>query len=311
MNDGLRAGRLLDHALRLMRGGHHDQAIDVLTRVLGEAPDHSDAHAILALCLIRRKRLYAAELEAAQALSLEPESHLAHIAMASVQIAHRKFKQAEAHLDAARELFPESDENHRLAASLYQAWGQPDRALTEISRASELDPDDAGIWADYGSIEYERGQRGQARLHAERALEIDPEHIDALTLLGHCDLAAGRADEARAHAVWALQNDPTDAGALTLLAAVKARQSWLLGLWWRFQTWVGAGSSRRAIALLVGMYLLYRTAGIALDEHGLKDWAGWLSWIWLGFCAYTWFAPDIFMRSVRRELETVKLRPDY
>lgn len=311
MNDDPRTSRLLDHALRLMRGGHHDQAIDVLTRVLGEAPDRSDAHAVLALCLTSRKRLYAAEMEAAQALSLEPDSHLAHIAMASVQIAHRRFKQAEAHLDTARELFPESEENHRLAASLYQAWGRPDRALAEIVRASELDPDDAGIWAHYGWIEHARGQRGQARILAQRALGIDPEHIDALTLLGHCDLAAGDVENARAHAVWALQNDPGDEGALTLLAAVKARQSWLLGLWWRFQTWISAGNNRRAIALLVAMFLVYRATGIALDEHGQEDWADRLSWIWLGFCAYTWFAPDIFLRSVRRELETVKLRPDY
>lgn len=311
MNDDLRRSHLLDHALRLMRGGHHDQAIDVLTRVLGEAPDHSDAHAILALCLVSRKRLYAARLEAAQALSLDPDSHFAHIAMASVQIAHREFKQAEAHLDAARALAPGNADNHRIAAALHQAWGRPDRALSEIVRANQLEPDDAGIWSDYGWIEYARGERTQARAHAEQALEIDPEHIDALTLLGHCDLAAGRIEDARAHALWALQNAPGDEGALTLLAAVKARQSWVLGLWWRFQTWISAGSSRRAIALLVGMYLLYRTADIALADYGLKQWSPVLSFAWLGFCVYTWFAPSIFMRSIRRELQTVKLRPDY
>ena len=96
-----------------------------------------------------------------------------------------------------------------------------------------------------------------------------------------------------------------------MLAAIKARQNWFLGVWWRFQTWVTAGSSRRAIALLVGMYLLYRAAGIALVDHGLKTWTPALSIVWLGFCVYTWFAPGIFMRSVRRELETVKLRPDF
>ncbi len=311
MNDDLRLARLLEHALQLMQGGHHDQAIDVLTRVLGEAPDHGDAHAILASCLVRSKRLHAANLEAAQALALDPDSHFAHLAMASVQIARRAFKQAEAHIDASRALAPDSVETCRLAASLYQTWGKPERALAEIVEASERDPDDAGVWAQYGWIEYERGRREPARAHAERALEIDPEHVDALTLLGHCDLAAGRVEEARAHALWALQNEPGDEGALVLLAAIKARQNWFLGAWWRFQTWVSAGSSRRAIALLVGMYLLYRAADIALVDHGLKSWTPALSIAWLGFCVYTWFAPGIFMRSVRRELETVKLRPDF
>lgn len=311
MNDDLRLARLLEHALQLMHGGHHDQAIDVLTRVLGEAPDHGDAHAILAFCLVRRKRLHAANLEAAQALALDPDSHLGHLAMASVQIARRAFKQAEAHIDAARALAPENPETCRLAASLYQTWDKPERALAEIIEASEHDPDDAGVWAQYGWIEYGRGRREPARAHAQRALAIDPEHVDALTLLGHCDLAAGRIEEARAHALWALQNEPGDEGALMLLAAIKARQNWFLGLWWRFQTWVSAGSSRRAIALLVGMYLLYRAATIALVDHGLETWAPGLSVVWLGFCVYTWFAPGIFMRSVRRELQTVKLRPDF
>ena len=66
-----------------------------------------------------------------------------------------------------------------------------------------------------------------------------------------------------------------------------------------------------AIALLVGFYLLYRAADIAMLEHGLDEWAPALSFAWLGFCVYTWFAPGIFMRSVKRELSTVKLRPDY
>jgi Flp pilus assembly protein TadD len=119
MNDSLRIARLLEHALRLMRGGHIDQSIDVLTRVLGEEPDHGDAHAILAFCLVSRKRLHAANLEASQAVGLDPDSHLAHLAMASVQIARRAFKQAETHIDAARTLAPEHAENYRLAASLY------------------------------------------------------------------------------------------------------------------------------------------------------------------------------------------------
>jgi Flp pilus assembly protein TadD len=303
--------QLLGHATRLMRGGHTDQAIDVLTRVLGEAPDSSDAHAYLAVCLVSRHRLHAAQIEAAQALALDPDAEIAHMAMAAVSIAQRRFRDAEAHLDAARALSPDDADILAMSASLQQAWGHPERARDEIVRAHAMAPDDPSILAQYGNIEFQRGQREPARALAERALEIDPEHVDALTLLGHCDLAAGRVEDARRHAVWALQNAPGDEGALTLLAAVKARQSWLLGLWWRFQTWISAGSSRRAIALLVGLYLLYRAAGIALTDQGFEDGASILSVVWLGFCVYTWFAPSLFEKSVRREMETVRLRPDY
>ncbi|MBW8852587.1 MAG: tetratricopeptide repeat protein [Xanthomonadales bacterium] len=311
MSDELRRSRMLDHALRLIHGGHDDQAIDVLTRLLGEAPDDADAHAALALCLVSRHRLHAAKLEAAQALALEPDAVLGHLAMASVSIARREFPAAEAHIDAARALAPEEPQSYRLAASLYRNWGRDARALEEIAKAHALAPDDPATLAQYGLLLFQDGRRDEARRFAERALERDPEHVEALTLLGHCDLAAGRVEDARAHAVWALQNEPGDVGALTLLSAIKARRSWLLGLWWRFQTWVTAGTNRRAIALLVGLYLVYRIADVALREQGLEDGAAWLSFAWLGFCVYTWFAPSIFLRSLRREFETVRLRPDY
>ncbi len=311
MNDELRIAQWLRHALSLMNAGHYDQALDVLTRALGEDPENGDAHAMLAFCLVGKKRLYAAELEAAHALALESENPFAHLAMASASIAARKFARAEDHLNAAKALAPESVHAYALAASLYRLWGKPVLAQSEIEHARALDPDDPSVWAQSGQLAFDRGERDIARAQALAALEIDPEHVDALTLLGHCDLAAGRIEEARAHALWALQQDPSDGGALTLFAAVKARQSWLLGLWWRFQSFVGAGSSRRAIVLLIGAYLLYRIAEIAMKQNGLVTQSSYLNIAWLGFCVYTWFAPTLFWRSIRKEMRSVRLRPDY
>ncbi len=310
MND-LRLLQMMEHASRLLGGGHVDQAMDVLTRLLGEAPDDADAHACLALCLVARHRLHAAGLEAKLALALDPDSLSAQTAMASVAIANRRFRDAEAHLEAAHALSPGDADLNAMSATLYTAWGRSEQALDSIRQAHALAPEDPSILAQYGGLEFTGGRRDMARTCAEQALEIDPEHVGALTLLGLCDLADGRVEDARAHAVWALQNAPGDEGALTLLAAVKARESWLLGLWWRFQTWITAGSNRRAIALLVGLYLVYRAAGIALVDHGVANGASLLSVVWLGFCVYTWSAPAIFERSIRRELETVRLRPDY
>jgi tetratricopeptide (TPR) repeat protein len=190
-------------------------------------------------------------------------------------------------------------------------WGKEERAQVEIERARALDPDSAEVWAQSGWLAFDRGERELAREQALAALEIDPEYVDALTLLGHCDLAVGRTEEARAHALWALRQEPNDSGAMTLFAAVKARKSWLLGLWWRFQSFVNAGSQHRAITLLIGAYLLYRIGSIALNHNGLGKKALYLTLAWLAFCVYTWFAPTLFWRSIRKEMESVKLRSDY
>jgi tetratricopeptide (TPR) repeat protein len=311
MNDHLRVEQWLRHALNLLNAGHHDQALDVLTRALGEDPGNGDAHAMLAFCLVGKKRLYAAELEAAYALNLESESPFAHLAMASVRIASRQFVLAEQHIAATKALAPENAHAYRLAASLYRLWDKPARAREENEHARALDPDNPDIWAQSGELAFDRGERDLARTQALAALEIDPEHVDALTLLGYCDLAAGRAEEACAHALWALRQDPGDSGALGLLASVKARRSWLLGLWWRFQSFVNAGSSRRTIVLLIGAYLMYRVVEIAMVHNGMKDQAPFVTLAWLAFCVYTWFAPTLFWRSMRKEMDTVRLRPDY
>ncbi len=307
----LRGEHLFGRAQRMLDNGQVDQAINALTKLLGEDPDDGDAHALLSLCLIRRKRLHAAWLEAQRAAELEPESAFAHLSLGAVLTARREFKAAEQHLATALELDAESDAAHAQLARLRAAWGKPGLAMSHAVRACELAADNPGHWALRGSLEYWAGDRQAARRYATTALELDPEHLDALVLLGHCDLAGGSVDSAHEHAVWALQSDPTDEGALTLLGAIKARRSPVLGLWWRFQSFLSAGSSRRMLLLLVGIYLLYRIAMIALAEEGMSHLLGPLSIAWMAFCAYTWLAPALFWKSVRREMSTVTLRDDY
>ena len=307
----LHSGRLFGHAQRMLDNGQVEQAMDALIRLLGENPDDGDAHALLSLCLVRRKRLHAAKLEAQRAAELEPESVFAHLAMGAVLAARREFVPAEQHLIAALELDPESDSPHAQLARLYTAWSKSAQAMVHAVHACELAAGNPENWALRGSLDYSAGDRAGARLHATTALEIDPEHSDALVLIGHCDLAEGDVQSAQEHAVWALQADPTEEGALTLLGAIKARRSPLLGLWWRFQSLLSAGSNRRMLLLLVGIYLLYRIVLIALADNGMEKMVAPLSIAWLAFCAYTWFAPAWFWKSVRREMQTVSLRDDY
>jgi Flp pilus assembly protein TadD len=303
--------RLMAHAHDLLERGQIDRAIDCLTNLLGEHPDESDAHALLAIALIRRKRLYAARLEADTAARLDPDSLHAHIALAAVLEAQRKFVEAERELSLAEQMAPESATVQAQLASLYRAWGRKRDAMDRAVRACELDPEDHEHQALRAWLEYEAGNRAAARAYAVSALEADPALIDALVVLGHCDLADGRVERAHEHAVWALQNDPTDERALTLLCAIKARRSPLLGLWWRFQNYLSAGSQRRTILLLVGAYLVYRVLGIALNDNGYDTWLPWLTSAWFGFCAYTWIAPSLFWKSVKHELESVSLPRNY
>ena len=99
--------------------------------------------------------------------------------------------------------------------------------------------------------------------------------------------------------------------ALTLLSAVKARRNPLLGAWFRFSAFIGSGGGRRTILLLVGLYLGVLLLSLVLADSGFPTLSQGVSYAWLAFCVYTWVAPTIFQRMLRKELEQVKLRPDF
>jgi tetratricopeptide (TPR) repeat protein len=292
--------------------GQVQDAIDTLAELLGEDADDAEAHALLSLCLVRRKRLHAAALEAASAIALDPESTLAHVASGVVAISRRKFPDAERHLLQAAELDPENDWVQRELAQLYRLWQKPAKALECARRALDLDPDEMENIVLSGRLDYDVGDYSSARERANAALGDNPEHVEALVLLGSAELALGNAKAARSHAIWALQLDPDDEGARGLLVAIKARSSWLLGLWWRFQTWVAAGSHTRAILLLVGLYVAYRSAVIVLEGQGADNRiVNGIRLVWLGFCLYTWVAPALFARALRKEMQEVSLREGF
>ena len=108
-----------------------------------------------------------------------------------------------------------------------------------------------------------------------------------------------------------LGQDSTDRNGLELWAAIKARRSWLLGLWWRFNVFISMRSEAGQIALLIGGFIAVRVAVILAIELDLVTLAQVLSYGWLGFCAYTWFAPEIFRWMLSNDLGTVKLDPDF
>jgi tetratricopeptide (TPR) repeat protein len=303
--------------LRLRRAGAQlargqvDAAIETLAMLLGDEPDDADAHALLALCLARRKRLHAARMEAETSLQLDPENVFAHRAMALVLSFSRRFQEALKHLQAAQALAPDDALVEIDLAGLHLAWQHVDAALPHAQRARELLPDSEEPLVMLARVAAEGGRRDQAEALAREALEIDPESVDALVIVGDAALAAGRVDDAREHAAWALQQDPEHAGALELICSIKARQSPWIGLWWRFQAFVTSGGGTRAVAILLGIFLSYKTGAIVLEEYGRPDAAQLLRYVWLGFCVYTWVAPEVFLRALRRELQQVRLRPDF
>lgn len=303
--------KLIERAYAQFRHQNLYGAVETLRQALTLDADSAHAHALLALCLHDQKRIHAADYEARAALALEPEFPFAHYAMAIVSIAQRQFKAAEHHLNTALGLDPGNAAMLRTLAQLYSLWGRQREVLPLLEKAREADPDDADTWA--ALAEHHRDQRDfkQAEALARRALEIDPENVDALLTMGHLLLARNETQEAKEHALVVLRTNALHQGAIHLLGAVKARQSPLLGLWWRFNSFFGGGSMARRVVLLIGMYLTYRALMIALDDFGYRQASSWTQFVWLGFCVYTWVGPAVFQKQLRKELAPASVSSKY
>jgi hypothetical protein len=130
-------------------------------------------------------------------------------------------------------------------------------------------------------------------------------------MAGHIALAQGDAIAAEKHARFVLTQDGNDEGGLQLWTAIRARKSRVLGIWWRWNTWMSMRDNTRAIAMLIAMFVVVRLVIIVLDELGFEAAAILLGYVWLGVCAYTWFAPALFRSWMKKELGAVKLDPDF
>ncbi|HYO67406.1 MAG TPA: tetratricopeptide repeat protein [Archangium sp.] len=301
----------LHYARVQLSRGDHGGALETLRRALAEEPEDPEAHALLSVVLLALKRPHAAEHEAGLALSLEALLPLAHYAAASAAMARRRFKDAEQHLGNLLELEPEDTQNLLLQARFLDLTGKKDLQREVLQRAHSLNPDDPHTLVAMGWDALERGDVKHAMQWARDALTARPELQDGLVLMGQVYLRQGRIEDAREHALWALRQDAADEGSLRLLAGIKARQSRLLGVWWRYAMFMGSLGDGKSTLVLLGAYVAYRFATLAAKDLGQPGLASIIQLVWLGLAMYTWVGPTLFQRMVRQELDTVRLDPRF
>lgn len=297
------AAQMLRHSPR--------NAVEQIREVLAEEPAHADAHALLSVALLRNKRIYAAEHEAREALRLEPTLAQAHCALGAALMAQRNLTGAEASLTEAVAQSPNRSSFRMVLAELREVQGRRDEALELLNRAIALDPEDAGAHAAKGKLLMELGRLDEAEKCADAAAELEPGAIDTLVLQGHIALRRGRPDEASDFALWALSSDADDSDALGLLVDVKARKSWVLGLWWRYIVWMVKKSDRGQIVTLIAAYLLVQISAQAAADLKYPDVSSAIQIVWLGLVAYSFIAPGFYRRLLEKEQRKVQLRADF
>ncbi|HEX5064043.1 MAG TPA: tetratricopeptide repeat protein [Kofleriaceae bacterium] len=311
MSESRQVRALIEQADRARRQHNWDTAIDLLKRALAVDPEHDSAHASLALALLGARRLAGAVIEVDLALGFGPNNPFCHYAAAAVRRAERKLDDAWRHCLVAMQDDDDDVDTRVLGAGIKALQGDHQAAHTLLSEALAIDADHVDALSQLAQLELNAGNHSEALHRIEQALAADPSNVDAHIIAGYIALARNQVDEAERHARFALNQDAGERDALQLWVAIKARRNVVLGLWWRLNMFVGLRSERTQIGLLIGSFVVVRIAIILLDAYGFEDAEIMLRKVWLGFCGYTWFAPEIFNWMLKRELSNVVLRDDY
>jgi Flp pilus assembly protein TadD len=302
---------LLEQAEVQRRLGNHRGATDLARRALTLDPDHARGHAVLAGILLDARRLAGAGIEIRSALALDGNDAYIHRIAAQVLTAERKLDDAWAHALIAMQDDAVVPSAYVVAARVRVLEGAAGEARELLLEALALDAGHTDALTELARLAHTGGKPDEAATWIAQALDSDPADHQTHVVAGHIDLARGDAASAEQHARFVMQQDANDTSALKLWAATQARRSWLLGAWWRLNSWVLLGGERRRLALLIGGFVVSRIAIIVTEELDLDRLSRGLSLLWLGFCVYTWFAPVLFRRMVARSLKVVQLDPEF
>lgn len=308
---GVAVQRLIKQAEQRYRYADYSGGIELLKEALSISPDNGFLHSYLSFGLIKVKRQHAATHEAQIGLELAPQSPYAHFMWGNILKMKQKYKQALEFFATAISMEPENDMYHMAYGLTLVALGKNKLAEESLIKALELAPDDPDVLTAYADLLYEENNVNGAEDYYNEALNIEPQHIDALVGKGNVSLRKGDVEEAREHVLWALQQDPNDTSALHLLTSIKFRSNPVMGLWWRLNTWLVAGSQSRTILLLLGGYLLFNIASILLKDAGRVSLGNMVSYFWFGLVIYTWIGPTWFKKNLKAELKSVSLNNNF
>jgi tetratricopeptide (TPR) repeat protein len=298
----------LARANACLERGDVNGAIDALRSALAHDPMSAPLHALLSLCLIEARRLYAAEHEAKLALELDPELDEAHLALAHVRFAQDRLDETERHLDEAQRIDPDNLSLARLRSQVLRRRGKKQEATRLLEEAVAREPEDTATRLELARAYLEANDLAAADEIAQAVLREAPESHEGLVLSGWVALRRGQSQVALDSAAMALRQNAASPAALRLLVGVKARSSPVLGLWWRANVSLSGLSSSSRVLVLLGSFALYRLGSILASQFELHGLATIVSYAWLGVVVYSWTAPVLFQRMLARELSQVRFR---
>ncbi|MEU0567405.1 tetratricopeptide repeat protein [Nonomuraea sp. NPDC005983] len=221
----------LQRARTLMQMRRPAEAERELRGLLAQEPQHTTAHAFLALALVEQGSVAEAVAEAHEAVGLAPEQWFTHYAAGQVHYRARRPAEAMAAINASLDLEPEYAPTWELLARTQMLTGQWPQVAEAARRGLAIDPQDADLASLLALALTHLGDAEQARAAAAHAVQLDPESATAHLVYGHAALACGDPRTAADAFREVLRLDPGfDQARDLLVTALKQRNPLYRGL---------------------------------------------------------------------------------
>lgn len=285
----------LQRAHVLIDQGRHDLAEDYLRQALTSAPDHAEAHALLALCLSNREQHREASEEAQQAIAGDPDDAFVHLVLGIVLDKRDDLKGAEQAVRRSLELDPVQAHAWAILGGILLQRSKNDEALDAVENGLALDPEHLACTNLRAMILTGMGKRDEAGRTIQGALGRDPDSAVSHANLGWTKLHEGKPKDAMRHFREALRLEPEMEWARAgIVEAMKAHifiYRWMLA----FFLWMGRLSSRTQWVLIIGGYVGYQIIGASARANpDLMLFVGPVMAAYVAFCLMTWVSSRLF-----------------
>ena len=285
----------VDRARMLMTQSKFELAERELRQALSQDSGNSEAHALLAFCLVERDAYDDATFEAQQAVVEQPNEALGFRALAHVMFRRNRLKEAQEAIEQAIRLEPWHPSNFgQLSAIAFQQsrWRE---ALDAAEQGLQCDPEDVECTNLRAMALVKLGRRDEAGATIDAALAKEPDNAVTHANQGWTLLHGREPAKAAEHFREALRLDPNlEWARIGIIEAMKARHfiyRWMLA----FFLWMNRLPPRFQLALIVGILLgntilnSICSAVPALEPIRLPLALAYILFVWMSWCASTLF----------------------
>jgi len=284
----------------LYQTGRLELAEQEFCAALGQDPSNALGHAMLGLCLSKRKEFAGATSEVGQAIRLRPDWHFGYAAMAQVMRDRDRPKEALAAIGQAIQYDPFNSAHYATQAYVLLSLRKWPDALAAADRGLEVSPDDAECLNARAMALVRLGRRDEAGATIQGALQRNPEDADTHANQGWALLHAGDHKQALVHFREALRLEPEMPWAKAgLVEALKARNI-IYRIMLRYFLLMSRLSRGAQWGVVIGGYVGYRALRSVADTHPA---AGRFIWplliAYIAFALMTWISRPLFNLMLR------------